>query len=255
MEHYVKPNHLKPIIDRILNSEVTPYEVIKYINSETNSDVELLNYFIDDFEEFFKETSLDYFFLLQKKYNMSELIDSMIEDYEFQIKENILLEDLVFLKKLFENHPDSESYTPKELIEFISKTVHYFIVYDLEIKEIGNIKYLYKIFNNVKAKRKPLENSFFEAIDLSDTTATEKIIYLHKLGVIDFLRKQQPFNTSINSLATVLSAVTGEKSGTIQPMLNSMLSKNVGQKNNPLNSEKPVNKVTKQLNDIGFESK
>lgn len=91
-----------------------------------------------------------------------------------------------------------------------------------------------------------------EAIDLSDTTATEKIIYLHKLGVIDFLRKQQPFQSSINSLATVLSAVTGAKSGTIQPMLNAMLGKNVEQKNNPLNSQKPVSKVIKQLNQIGF---
>ncbi|RBA29484.1 hypothetical protein [Flavobacterium tibetense] len=94
-----------------------------------------------------------------------------------------------------------------------------------------------------------------EAIDLSDTTATEKIIYLHKLGVIDFLIKQQPFQSSTNSLATVLSAVTGAKSGTIQPMLNAMLGKNVEQKNNPLNSVKPVNKVTKYLIDIGFESK
>jgi hypothetical protein len=92
-----------------------------------------------------------------------------------------------------------------------------------------------------------------EAIDLSDsTTATEKIIYLQKLGVIDFLRTKQPFISSINSLATVLSAVTGAKSGTIQPMLNAMLSKNVNNKNNPLNSQKPTKKVTNQLIQIRF---
>lgn len=110
------------------------------------------------------------------------------------------------------------------------------------------------IFNKAYQENKTITTEP-EAIDLSDTTATEKIIYLHKLGIIDFLRDKKPFVNSINSLATILSAVTGEKSGTIQPMLNTMLSKNVGQKNNPLNSEKPEKKVTKQLNDIGFESK
>ena len=93
-----------------------------------------------------------------------------------------------------------------------------------------------------------------EAIDLSDTTATEKIIYLQKLGVIDFLRTKQPFNTSINSLGTVLSAITGVNPETkhIQSMLNPIISKEAGQKNNPLNSTKTVSKVEKQLRDIGF---
>jgi len=91
-----------------------------------------------------------------------------------------------------------------------------------------------------------------EAIDLSDTTATEKIIYLQKLGVIDFLRTKQPFLSSINSLATVLSAVTGAKTETIQPMLNPMISKEAGQKNNPLNSKNTVSKVETQLINIGF---
>jgi hypothetical protein len=91
-------------------------------------------------------------------------------------------------------------------------------------------------------------------VDLSDTTATEKIIYLHELGIINFLRTKQPFSTSINSLATVLSAITGVKPETrhIQSMLNPMFSKEAGQKNNPLNSKTTVAKVQKQLNDIGF---
>jgi hypothetical protein len=89
-------------------------------------------------------------------------------------------------------------------------------------------------------------------IDLSDTTATEKIIYLQKLGVIDFLRTKQPFQSSTNSLAIVLSAITGEKLETIQPMLNPIVSKEAGQKNNPLNSKKAVPKVEQQLIKIGF---
>jgi hypothetical protein len=92
------------------------------------------------------------------------------------------------------------------------------------------------------------------AIDLSGSYATEKIIYLHELGIIDFLRTKQPFNTSINSLATVLSAITGVKPETkhIQSMLNPIISKEAGQKNNPLNSKTTVSKVQSQLINIGF---
>jgi hypothetical protein len=102
-----------------------------------------------------------------------------------------------------------------------------------------------KIISNEK-----LQQHEPEAIDLSDTTATEKIIYLQKLGVIDFLTNKN--HVSINGLATVLSAITGEKAGTIQPMLNPMISKQAGQRNNPLNSKNTVSKVEKQLINIGF---
>jgi hypothetical protein len=91
--------------------------------------------------------------------------------------------------------------------------------------------------------------------DLSESSATEKIIYLQKLGIIDFLRTKQPFSTSVNSLATILSSLTGEKSTTLQPMLNAMLSPNVSKKNNPLKSKTGLTKVEKTLIQIGFESK
>ena len=109
------------------------------------------------------------------------------------------------------------------------------------------------LFNYYKIDEKTRD---FEVIlDLSNTTATEKIIYLEKLGVIDFLRKKPPFINSINSLATVFSSVTGEKSGTIQPMLNAMLGKDVESKNNPLHSEKTTYRVEQQLIKIGFKNK
>jgi hypothetical protein len=109
----------------------------------------------------------------------------------------------------------------------------------------------------LKAKINPNETSAEEknVLDLSDTNATEKIIYLQKLGVVDFLRTKQPFQTSINSLATVLSAVTGvnPKTKHLQSMLNAMLSpKGTAQKNNPLTKNETVQKVEKQLINIGF---
>ena len=73
---------------------------------------------------------------------------------------------------------------------------------------------------------------------------------MQKLGVIDFLRDKN--NVSINGLATVLSAITGAKIETLQPMLNPIISQNAGQKNNPLNSKNTVSKVEKQLINIGF---
>lgn len=91
-----------------------------------------------------------------------------------------------------------------------------------------------------------------EVLDLSDTMAIDKILYLQKLGVIDFLRLKQPFSTSVNSLATILSAITGEKTGTLQPMLNPMLSKKVDDTNNPFNSKNAVGRVEKLLIHIGF---
>ena len=125
--------------------------------------------------------------------------------------------------------------------------------YEIIESNTGQIKLLKSIYEYFLSKKNAISDKLINYdIDLNDTTATDKIIYLQKLGVIEFLRKKQPFSTSINSLATVLSAVTGAKSGTLQPMLNAMLGKNVSDKNNPLNSEKPVTKVKKQLNDIGF---
>jgi hypothetical protein len=89
-------------------------------------------------------------------------------------------------------------------------------------------------------------------IDLSDAKGTEKIIMLHKLGVLDFLKEQEPFKYSINALASAISGITGEKQTVIQSYINPIFSKSVGQKNNPLATEKTVNKVTQKLISIGY---
>jgi len=92
-------------------------------------------------------------------------------------------------------------------------------------------------------------------IDLSDTKATEKIIYLKELGILDILRNKQPFNISTNSLASVLSAITGENNTTIQSYINPIMNDKTEQKNNPYNKTKTVNKVKAQLIHIGFQLK
>lgn len=89
-------------------------------------------------------------------------------------------------------------------------------------------------------------------IDLSETNAREKIIYLQKIGVIDFLRTKRPFNTNTNSLASFLSGITGIKTTSIYPMINPIVNNTVSQKNNPMNSLKAVKKVEKELIRIGI---
>lgn len=82
---------------------------------------------------------------------------------------------------------------------------------------------------------------------------TEKIIYLEKLGILDFLNEKAPFNTSTNALANVISAITGIKQTSVYPMINPILKDNVDQKNNPLLTENTVRKVQLKLDQIGFK--
>ncbi len=92
-----------------------------------------------------------------------------------------------------------------------------------------------------------------ELIDYSNSNGTEKIIFLQRLGVIDFLKEKTLFQTSTNKLAEYLSAVTGEKTDTLQSYLNPIINKNVSQKNNPLNTISTVNKVENKLINMGFK--
>ncbi len=92
-------------------------------------------------------------------------------------------------------------------------------------------------------------------IDLSKTKATEKIIYLKELGVLDFLRTKQPFISSINSLATILSAITGEQNTTLQPYLNAIYGNGVDTTKDPYSSTKTVTKVKSLLGQVGFTLK
>lgn len=97
-----------------------------------------------------------------------------------------------------------------------------------------------------------LNNKEDITIDLSDSKGTEKIIMLVELGVLDFLRDKKPFKTSTNRLASAISGITGMNAGTVQSYINPILSQNVIQDNNPLLSEKALNKVYIKLIKIGY---
>lgn len=88
-------------------------------------------------------------------------------------------------------------------------------------------------------------------VDYSDTTAVEKIVFLHQLGILDFLRSKSPFNASTNKLAEVISAFTGISQTTAQPYINPIISKDVVDKNNPL-KEKNIAIVKQKLLKMGY---
>lgn len=91
-------------------------------------------------------------------------------------------------------------------------------------------------------------------LDYSESSKQEKLIFLYKLGVLDFLRKKLPFGASTNQLAEYLGAVTGIKTSTVQSYINPIYSEKVIQKNNPLNNQTNVNKVEQALIKMGFKN-
>ena len=96
--------------------------------------------------------------------------------------------------------------------------------------------------------------SISDHIDLSNTKATEKLIYLKELGIIDHLQKQKPF-TSINKLATVLSAITDERITTLQPALNAMINTTNSPEKDPYYSKNTAPRIKSQLINLGFDVK
>jgi hypothetical protein len=86
-----------------------------------------------------------------------------------------------------------------------------------------------------------------EPLDLSKTSAVEKIIYLNELGIIDFLKLKPEFTLSTNLMATILSAITDVKATTLQTSLNRLISNDITDKNHPYRTQKTVDKVRQTL--------
>lgn len=117
---------------------------------------------------------------------------------------------------------------------------------------------------NIEAKNIVMKKILFEKktdneplpkIDLSNSNAVQKIIYLNELGIIELLRKEPCFALSVNNLTNVITAITGEKNTTIQPYLNALLNKTGAENNNPYKTVETVKKVKSQLINLGIKPK
>lgn len=221
--------------------KLTSFERIRKVYDLTNDlDVYLLRFLRRDF---FK------YHLLKIKEEVHRLSDSDYQEIENVFE--ILLSDDVYMY-FMEDTLDvfCEVINASFIEDFNNKTILFFPELD-ELERIG----FSKIKNNdVNATKKSTE-LYDELVDDYSVPLIRRIIYLEKLGVIDFLRNVRPFNTSVNSMANILGSIIDSKPSSIQPLLNPLFSNDRYNKNNPLNSNKNVLAVETHLMKIGYTLK
>lgn len=229
--------------EKVYKNEVSKTDQLLFIKNCTEFDLNRLKYLLHD-------------------------LDQYINSLHFEISEVPDLEDLEPHIKRFRNKgkdlpvittPNDEYVEALINDEDLSEISEYTTM--LDVTKLMQLKEFYplQIFRNhilttfqslaEKQKEKSVESP---PLDLSNTKATEKIVYLKELGIIDHLRKQEPFKHSINKLATVLSAITDERATTLQPTLNSMLSDTNTPEKNPYNSKRTAPKVKAMLTELGY---
>lgn len=144
-----------------------------------------------------------------------------------------------------------------ELIEDVPVLPICIIHSDLALKLFYSVRKKIDFLNQKKANMgisKPLESISQELpIDYSNNPKIERIVFLHELGILDYLQNkmtQELGYFSPNKLSEILSTFTDIQYKTVQPYINPMYS-DAHQKNNPL-TEKNVSKVVEKLNRLGF---
>ncbi len=173
------------------------------------------------------------------------LVDAFCEEYE-EFRSNLPLE-LARLSVL-----QQETFTPPKITEegdFIR--IEYY--YDKPptggvIEHLANTFEIDRVIDVLDESVNPEP----EPLDLSDTSAVEKIIYLNELGIIDFLRTKAKAGISNGGLASVLSGITGVKPETIKPSLNRLSNNDIADKNHPYSTQKTVDKIKVFLTKLGF---
>jgi hypothetical protein len=240
-------------------SSYTQFERIRFIYDVTNN------------------LDLDLLFDLKEEYTLYLL--ALKTKTQIQIEENTLEIDYDKLKSSRSNVyqyivAHLQDYNAPSL-EFVAETVLAFLeqLNDLIHRKLSDLPKNSRHKNNLNYKQFveeiPKELDYYshvggedegksnwdELIDLSDTSLIEKVIYLEKLGIIEFLRGQRPFSTSANSVANVFSAITGAKPTSLQPIINPLINKDYYNKNYPLNSKKTVMSVENKLMSLGYEIK
>lgn len=152
---------------------------------------------------------------------------------------------------------DNDSNEIHNEIEFIESEIEHLSILK---NNFSRTNYHHDLFIPITKKIGLLENKLQdlsinnkeELLDISDSKIVDKIIFLHKLGVLDYLRKQSSISSSVNLLAEFLSGVTGEKTETLQSYLNPMYSPQTKQGNNPLTKKTALKRVENQLIKLGI---
>lgn len=233
--------------EKIYNGKVSKTDQLLFIKNVTGHEIDRLKYLLYDLDEYIDRLHAD-------NYEIPDLdiMHPYIMKYEDQDKiiPLITMPNPVFREALYKDEDLSE------IPEYIEENLN--ITKLLELKEFYSLQ-VFRIYISQKV------NSFDEnhiekeqkesisSLDLSNTKATEKLIYLKELGIIEHLRKIEPFKHSVNKLATVLSAITDEKASTLQPKLNAMLTGYTNaHKNDPYYYRAKVIQIKQSLIQIGF---
>ncbi|WP_157485887.1 hypothetical protein [Flavobacterium soli] len=202
----------------------------------------LLDKFINEYED---NSELDFLAIQLENYNTYVQHVTLLE-YGGDVKlPEYILRGYSMIKELEDKIYKQDEISPR--------------MYDYEMidKLYRSFKKIIQFINSKKEKIKNEDltiptKEISEEIDLSDSSGIEKIIMLYKLGILDFLKTKSPFKSSTNSLASVISGITGVNTTTVQSYINPINNPNVIQKNNPLDSSKAVEKVEVKLLNIGF---
>jgi len=237
-------------------------EKIYLLNKRLLRDLGMLNPFKKSIYKIEEEKKWLFDYLYKYKNSIETLLlktmaleksEQFIKELSFQIFDFQIEGLMKNLYDLRDEKKDNPLITIDELLDFfINIQFGVFINKNFIISKISEIDK--ELINNSKF------SSFSTNVDLIEfqdsdnfkqVSASKKIIFLYKLGVIDYLKKIEPFSID-NRLAIYLSQITGEKEGTIQKALSAIHSVRKDDYNaNPLLRQKTVKQVESKLAELG----
>lgn len=205
-------------------------------------------------EKFSKKKSEMLYTYLEEELNVYLLNELM--KIEIKITDEQITEKLIAMKNgEIHHHPNIDAMRIREEIYTKYNSHLESLMYP---DEFQSLYILLDILADIRESNNkvPIKKELATPINFDDSNCGEKIIMLFLTGVLDSLRNVPPFNSSINSLSTVVSGITGEKASTIQSYLNPIysLKSNISQKNNPLLKQNNVEKIRQKLISIGYKS-
>lgn len=216
----------------------------------------------DIFQQRGKETLIWYNFKHELPIKLEAIRELQSEDVKLKELEKIHNEFAEYVTNWYElfgitNNPDiTKVFKPTELLK--EKGMNYFHEKRLEFP-----KMLYPIEREIEKlrfkKSIPKENEDQNPeifLDYSDNTQAERIVFLHELGILEFLQSKmnkELHGSSANKLAEIVSTFTNIEQKTAQSYLNPMFTKDAIQKNNPI-TKTNLEKVRNKLKNIGFNT-
>lgn len=142
---------------------------------------------------------------------------------------------------------------PKDEIENPKKHNNELIFYRSEIELLRDKKRNHENQLNIERQLQFIQYNTDEDTVLNDT---QKLIYLHELGVLEYLQNRGIMGVSNNSIAGIISKIVGMKQTSAQPLVNSLLnSRDVIQKNHPYSNQKNVESIKYKLKNLGFRTR